>query len=56
MFVKRRLAEAGRDLVRDPVWGKWGDRIVACLVLDGKPQSKILIEVGHGRTYHGGKR
>ena len=55
-FVKQRIASAGRVLVRDPTWGKWGGRVIACLILDGRSLSKTLIAAGHGRAYDGGKR
>ena len=55
-FVKRRIAEAGRVLVRNPAWGKWGGRVIACLILDGQSLSETLIAAGHGRSYDGGKR
>ena len=55
-FAKRRIAEAGRVPVRNPQWGKWGGRVVACLILDGRSLSETLIAAGHGRAYARGKR
>ena len=55
-FVKRRIAEAERIVVCDPEWGKFGGRVVANLMLDGRTLSDLLIEAGHGRPYDGGKR
>ena len=55
-FVKRRIAEAGRIVVRDPEWGKFGGRVIADLILDGRALSDLLIKTGHGRPYAGGKR
>ena len=56
-FVKRKIAEAERIVVRDPEWGKFGGgRVIANLVLDSQLLSGLLIEAGHGRPYDGGKR
>ena len=55
-FTKRAISEAGSIFVRDPSWGKWGGRVIANLILDGRPLSALLIEAGHGRAYDGGKR
>ena len=55
-FVKRRIAGAERIVVRDPEWGKYGGRVIAGLVLDGRALSDLLIETGHGRPYAGGRR
>ena len=54
-FVKRRVAEAKSIVVRDPEWGKFGGRVIANLILDGRALSVLLIEAGHGRAYDGGK-
>ncbi len=55
-FTEEAIEKAGSIVVRDPAWGKWGGRVVADLVLDGKPLSSTLIAAGHGRTYGGGRR
>ena len=55
-FTKRAIGEAASIVVRDPSWGKWGGRVIANLVLDGRPLSALLIEAGHGRVYGGKKR
>ena len=55
-FAEAAIAKADRVIVRDPAWGKWGGRVVAGLILDGKPLSSALIEAGHGRAYGGGRR
>ena len=55
-FVKHRIAEAERIVVRDPKWGKYGGRVVANLMLDDQTLSDLLIKAGHGRPYDGGKR
>ena len=55
-FVKRRIAEAERIVVRDPEWGKFGGRVIANLILDGRTLSDLLIEAKHGRPYTGDKR
>jgi len=55
-FTERAVAEAAVVVVRDPEWGKWGGRVVADLVLDGRSLSSSLIETGYGRAYDGGRR
>ena len=55
-FTEAAVGKAKTAVVRDPAWGKWGGRVVAGLILDGKPLSSTLIEAGHGRAYDGGRR
>ena len=55
-FVERVLAEADSVIVRHPRWGKWGGRVVADMIVDGLLLSKLLLEAGHARVYHGGRR
>ena len=55
-FTKDAISNAGSIVVRDPSWGKYGGRVIANLVLDGRTLSALLIEAGHGRAYDGGKR
>ena len=55
-FTERAVTGARAVLVRDPAWGKWGGRVIAELVLDGRALSAALIEAGHGRAYDGGRR
>ena len=55
-FTETALADAKQILVRDPEWGKWGGRVLADLVLDGRSLSEKLIATGHGRAYDGGRR
>ena len=55
-FTKAAVTKAGSIVVRDPSWGKYGGRVIANLVLDGRTLSTMLIEAGHGRAYAGGKR
>ena len=55
-FLKLRIAEAERIVVRDPEWGKFGGRVLANLILDGRTLSDLLIEAEHGRPYSGDKR
>ena len=52
-FTEQAVAEAATILVRDPKWGKWGGRVIADLVLDGRSLSATLIEAGLGRPYDG---
>ena len=55
-FTKAVIAEAQHILVCDPEWGKWGGRVLADLILDGRSLSEDLIAAGHGRPYPGGRR
>ena len=55
-FTEAAIGTAADIVVRDPKWGKWGGRVIADLVLDGKPLSSTLIDAGHGRPYDGGRR
>lgn len=55
-FTTDVIAAAREIVVRDPAWGKWGGRVIADLILDGRTLSEMLIETGNGRPYDGGKR
>ena len=55
-YTETVIAEASSVVTRDPEWGKWGGRVVAELLLGGRPLSKALIASGHGRPYEGGRR
>ncbi len=55
-FTEAAVAGAGSVLVRDPAWGKWGGRVIADLILDGRSLSASLLQTGHGRAYGGGRR
>ena len=55
-FTAKAVAEASAIVVRDPEWGKWGGRVIADLMLDGRSLSSSLIVSGHGRPYDGGRR
>ena len=55
-FTEVALDAASAIVVRDPKWGKWGGRVLAKLMLDGRSLSASLIAEGHGRAYDGGKR
>ena len=55
-FTEKAVNEAAAIVVRDPKWGKWGGRVVADLMLDGRSLSAWLIAAGHGRAYDGGRR
>lgn len=55
-FTRAAVAGAESVIVRDPAWGKWGGRVVADLILDGRRLSSTLIAAGHGRAYGGGRR
>ena len=55
-FTEAAIAGATTIVVRDLTWGKWGGRVVADLMLDGRSLSAALIAAGHGRAYDGGRR
>ena len=55
-FTEAAIAKAQHILVHDPKWGKYGGRVLADLMLDGRSLTAALIEAGHGRPYDGGRR
>ncbi|MCH7936251.1 MAG: thermonuclease family protein [Proteobacteria bacterium] len=55
-FVVRSLKEARSVKFCNPVWGKYGKRVIAEVVLDGQSLAAILIERNLGRPYGGGRR
>lgn len=55
-FVARSLKEARSVSFCNPKWGKYGKRVIAEVVLDGKNLAATLIEGGLGRAYDGGRR
>jgi len=55
-YTMMRIDQANEVFVRNPKWGKYGGRVIADLVLDGKTLSDLLINAGHGRPYRHGKR
>lgn len=54
-FVQAALAE-GRVVFRDPRWGKFGGRVIADVIVQGRSLAVMLIVAGHGRAYDGGRR
>ena len=55
-FTAEAVAGAARIVVRDPEWGKWGGRVVADVLIDGRSLAAALLEAGHARPYDGGRR
>ena len=55
-FTRAEVSRAERIAVRDPDWGKWGGRVIADVMLDGRSLTAALIATGHGRAYTGGRR
>ena len=54
--TKAKIDAAGVVVVRDPAWGRWGGRVAAELMGDGRSLAEALIAAGHGRAYGSGKR
>lgn len=55
-FTSAAVSQARDIVVRNPEWGKYGGRVIADLIIDGKSLSAALISAGHGRRYAGGRR
>ena len=55
-FVVTALREAHSVSFCNPKWGKYGKRVIAEVMLDGKSLAATLIENGLGRPYGGGRR
>ncbi len=55
-FTRAAIAGAGVIAIQDPEWEKWGGRVIADLIVDGRSLSAALTAAGHGRIYGGGKR
>ena len=55
-FVARTLTDARSVSFCNPAWGKYGKRVVADVMIDGKSLAAILIEHHLGRSYGGGRR
>ena len=55
-FVVTALKKARSVSFCNPKWGKYGKRVIAEVVIDGKSLSATLIENGLGRPYGGGRR
>ena len=54
-FTASRLRAAESVVFRDLRWGKYA-RVVAEVVVDGQPLSRLPIRHGHGRPYDGKSR
>ena len=52
-FAEELLAAAETVVVRDPEWGKWGGRVVADVILDGKHSLADWVALG-ARDWCGG--
>ena len=55
-FTIAAIEDARRILIRNPKWGKYGGRLIADLILDGRSLAAQIITAGHGRAYDGGRR
>ena len=45
-YTTAAIADARRVWVRDPEWGKWGGRVLADLILDGRSLAAMLLGTG----------
>ena len=55
-FATDAIRAARRVLIRNPAWGKWGGRVIADVLIDGRNLATALIEAGLARRYDGGRR
>ena len=55
-FTRSTIAGSRTVIIHDPFWGKWGGRVIAEIIVDGRSLSNALIAEGHGRPYDGGRR
>ena len=55
-FVNASLEEANSVSFCNPKWGKYGKRVIADVMVDGRNLAATIIERGLGRLYHGGRR
>ena len=55
-FATDAIRTARRVLIRNPAWGKWGGRVIADVLIDGRSLATALIEAGLARRYDGGRR
>ncbi len=55
-YVVRSLKEARSVSFCNPEWGKYGKRVAAEVILDGKSLAMALIVRGFGRPYDDGRR
>ncbi len=54
-FTRAAVSSARLIVIQDPAWGKWGGRVIADLLVDGRSLSAALIAADHGRAYSGGR-
>lgn len=54
-FATDAVRAARRVVIRNPKWGKWGDRVIADVLIDGRNLAKALIEAGLARRYDVGR-
>ena len=52
-FTKSKIASAKSVKVKLDTWDKYGGRVLGDVILDDKPLSKMLIDSGYAREYHG---
>ena len=55
-FTTGAIRAARRVVIRNPKWGKWGGRVIADVLIDGRNLAKALIGAGLARRYDGGRR
>ena len=55
-YVEAAIGAARRVVIRNPKWGKWGGRVIADVLIDGRDLAGALIGAGLARRYDGGRR
>ncbi len=55
-FLALKISQAEKIEVNLIKWGKFGGRIIADIILDGRQVRDIMIESGHAVAYDGGRK
>ena len=55
-FATDAIRTARRVLIRNPAWGKWGGRVIADVLIDGRGLATALVAAGLARPYEGERR
>lgn len=52
-FTTTAIRDARRVVIRNPKWGKWGGRVIADVLIDGRNLATALLDAGLARPYDG---